>query len=289
MTTSLSVSVSVAQIGAAAAASSILASEIDYIELTSVGHMDTTGRFRYIEEIAIIVDAARKDVDKRLATIQSIEDRIANTLQKPRDDSFFLVDAQALTPEKNLDSPAVFVDLLAKILSRGFDDSTEPQDGPHLTPQKVAASSFELTDFSTHAAQKGLFDSVALTEVVNTLLLFIRNVADQVAATDRPFILFLPPVFSEFVSASDAVLRTWNKTLTDGVAMDDGTSVGDGSTYLFSKNVNNIAFMLDAQSIAVTRASAEQITALDSGLVFATNYSDITYFAEDFVGISTTF
>lgn len=289
MTTSLSVSVSVAQIGAAVAASSILASEIDYIELTSVGRMDTTGRFRYIEEIAIIVDVARKQVDKRLATAQVVSDRVANTLQKFSSDSFSLADSETLSTGKSLDDPAILVDLLAKILARGVADSVGPQDAPRLTPQKLTASSFGLTDFSTHAAQKGLSDSLALTDFVSTLLLFIRSASDQVAATDRPFLLFLPPTFPESVLASDVVLRTWNKSLSDGVAMDDGTSVGDGSTYFFEKNANNIVFTSDTEARAVTKTSTEQIATPDSGLVFATSYCDITYFAEDYVGISTTF
>jgi hypothetical protein len=289
MSTSLSVSVSVAQFGAAVAVSSILATEIDYIELTSVGRTDTTGRFRYIEEIALIVDENSKELRKRLATDQGVDDQIANTLQKQTDDSFSLDDSQARVAEKSIDDPAVLVDLLAKILSQGLHDLAEPQDAPQLTPQKAAASSFELTDFLAHAAQKDLADSFALTDVVNTLLLYIRSLSDQVAATDRPYLLFLPPVLAEYTPVSDVALRTYSKSVSDGVAIDDGTSVGDGSTYNFQKSLNNIVFMLDTKIRAVTKASAEQITAPDSGFVFATNYCDITYFAEDFVGVSTTF
>jgi hypothetical protein len=289
MTTSLSVSVSVAQIGAAVAASSILATEIDYIELTSVGHTDTTGRFRYIEEIAIIVDVARKDFDKRLATVQGAEDRIFKTLQTGSSDSFTLSDSESHVAQKAIADEVGFVDLLSKLLVQASSDSVAPLDAQQLALLKAAASDFTLTDFSTQAAAKALTDSVSLADNFSSLLIYIRTASDQFSAADQPFFLFLPATFAEFAPVSDVALVAFNKALFDGVSMDDGTSVGDGSTYVFQKNVNNVVFMLDTEFRAVTKASAEQITTPDSGLVSATNYCDITYFAEDYVGVSTTF
>jgi hypothetical protein len=289
MTTSLSVSVSVAQFGAAVAVSSILATEIDYIELTSVGRTDTTGRFRYIEEIAIVIDENSKEFHKRLATEQGTEDRIFKTLEQVSSDSFTLFDSEDHVAQKAIADEVGFVDLLFKLLAQASSDSVAPLDEQQFTLLKAAASDFTPTDLFAQSASKALTDSVSLTETFSKLLTYVRAASDEVSVTDQPVLLLISASLAELTPVSDVALVTFGKTLFDGVSMDDGTSVGDGSTYSLQKNLNNIVFMLDTEIRAVTKASAEQITAPDSGSVFATNYCDITYFAEAYVGVSTTF
>jgi hypothetical protein len=297
-TATLTFSISVVQAGAVAsaeelkataAAASIPVTQVDYIEIASVAQIDITGRYRFIEELAIVVDVASKSVQKPLADVQAVADRIANELRKLNADSFLLTDALTRSHQKSLSETQAVTDALAKLLARPASDSFAATDAPSLAPRKTLASAFGLTDSSVQAALKGLSDSVSTTEAFEAVLVFIRNAANSVDATDDSSILFLPGTFAELIAAADLSLIDFSKSVADAVSMDDGTSVGDGSTYFFQKNLHNVAFASDASAHSVSKASTDQFTTSESGLVSAQGYCDITYFAEDYVGVSTTF
>jgi hypothetical protein len=285
----LTFSISVVQAGAVASVASIPVTEIEYVEMASVGQIDITGRYRYIAELAIVVDAARKSVQKPLADAQLVADQLINELRKLNADSFALVEALNRSHQKSLADTQAFSEALAKFLARSLADSTVATDAPSLAPGKTLASAFTLGDSSVQAALKGLSDSVSTTEAFEAVLVFIRNAVDVLVATDSASILFLPRTVEELISASDLSQILSIKALADAVSMDDGTSVGDGSTYFFQKYLNNIALASDTSARSVLKASTDQFTTSESGLVSAQGYCDITYFAEDYVGVSTTF
>jgi hypothetical protein len=297
-TATLTFSISVVQAGAVASAdelkatasaASIPVTEVDYIEIASVAQIDITGRYRFIEEMAIVVDVARKSVQKRLADAQALADSIANELAKLNADSFALTDSLTQSHQKSISDTQAFSEALAKLLARTASDSVVAVDAPRLSLGKALASAFSLTDSSVQAALKGLSDSISTTEAFEAVLVFIRNASDAINATDGTSILFLPRTVEELILVSELAPIGFSKALGDAVSMDDGTSVGDGSTYFFQKSLHNVAFALDVSALGVSKASTDQFTTLESGVVSMQDYCDITYFAEDYVGISTTF
>lgn len=277
------------ELAAAATSASIPITEVEYIELASVGYADTSGQYRFITEIALVVDALRINTHKSLADTQAFADQAAKQPRKLATDSLSLDDRMTRASGKGLADQFAFSEVLAKALATIASDSAAPVDAKSITTSHPVASAFTLADASTHAAQKGVADSVALAEFFNSVLVFIREAADVVAATDRPAILFTPTAKSDGVAIADEALRIYSKSLSDAFALDDGTAVGDGSTYFFEKTLNNIVSMLDARFSLVSKTSTDQFTTSESGLVSAQGYCDITYFAEDYVGTSTTF
>ena len=227
---------------------------------------------------------------------------------KPLSDSFGLTDRPRLTPGKTLADSASPTDAItAKGFVKGLADAAgvpdhtafavskllvdafTSSDRPYITAGKTLASAFGLTDAQTVNLQKVIHDSVSLVETFYAVLVFIRDVDDTITPTDRPYITVTKAPFSESVSVSDAYNHLPIKVLSDAVAMDDGASVGDGSTFFMQKNVNNVVWSVDMAALQTGKALSDSVGTSESGLVLAQNYCDITYFLEDYVGASSIF
>lgn len=153
---------------------------------------------------------------------------------------------------------------------------------------KPFADSFALADARFLSASKALASSIELQEAVQTLLIYVRNVADALTAPDA-FELQILKAVSDFAPTTDANYKTFAKSLADAVGLNDGTSVGDGSTYSFTKSIGNVASVEDAYRQTTIKPIAETIGLSESGVVSVQGYCDITYFAEDYVGTSSSF
>lgn len=141
--------------------------EIDYILLTLSARVDSTGRYRFIQETAVVLDAV------------------------------------SLHPEKNV-----------------FD-------------------AVGTDDFSTHNAEKNLFDSVSVTETFIRTLVFVRNFADAAGITDHQAFELVKPL-TDSLSTEEFVTRLTEKFLRSGVAMNDSFDMTDGAVWQFSKSINNV-------------------------------------------------
>ena len=108
------------------------------------------------------------------------------------------------------------------------------------------------------------------------------------------------------VLAVDVVTPTDLITLSTGKSFIDSVVSTEQKAYLIEKNLNDTLVLsdefirtlydlddsfgvLDLQAIVSTMQKADNITIASSGLVVIQDYSDITYFLEDYVGTATTF
>jgi hypothetical protein len=135
---------------------------------------------------------------------------------------------------------------------------------------------------------KGLNDSVSFTEVFAAVRVFIREFADSVAPTDRPYKTTSKP-FADTYSISDVARPALTKRVFDGVGINDLLGATDGSVFVFAKNVANVVFAVDTKVFSHNKPFGDMIGASDEGSLVSQNYCDPTYFAEDYVGESRTF
>jgi hypothetical protein len=101
--------------------------------------------------------------------------------------------------------------------------------------------------------------------------------------------LFTPATKAEQIFVADTDNIDYQKNIADGFAMNDGSEAVDGSTYSFHKGISNVAFVGDVRSLIFAASRVESVSVADAGLVAAQSYSDPTYFAEDYVGVSQSF
>lgn len=190
--------------------------QVGYVLMTVSAEMDTSGRYRYIQDIAVMVDAAALSVGKTAS----------DTLAPP-------IDTQTLSTDK------------------------------------------------------GLSESVSFSDSAVTTLIFLRDFSDSVSASDVPTLLF-SPAYVESIVPSDTISFAHAKTFEDGFSMNDLADAG-GPVWSFSDTTANIVTMSDSSLLSSGKGISDSVSALDSGVLSMQDYCDLTYFAEDYVGVSRTF
>lgn len=187
----------------------------------------------------------------------------------------------------------IFLVLSAELDSSGryryIADAFTVVDNVQLTFTKPVADAFALTDgIASISTTKGLADTFTFTEVFSAVLVFIRNFTDSVSFSDQTS-FGVGKALADPVTFSEALSRSISKSLSDGFALDDTVAVGDGIAYSFTKSLNNVFFLSDTVSRIMTKNLADPVTLSDSGSALMQSYCDITYFAEDYVGVGFTF
>jgi hypothetical protein len=283
-------SIAVVRPGVSSVTYSVPAAALEYIELIASGYMDTTGFFQFKSDIALVLDQTAIDFHKRLVDSQSAEDKAVLASEKPLFDSFGSADsAPTFDVTKALSTSQLVLDKATLSVASILADAFASSDDPYKTAGKALASEFGLTDAQTVEAQKLILDSVSFVENVIAVRAFLRVFAETVTPLDVVAKTVTKPPFTEQISVADVRDVLPVKNIFDAVAMDDGTSIGDGSTYFFQKYLNNVVLLSDADSIQTVKPVADQFALAESGLVSMQGYCDITYFAEDYVGTSSSF
>ena len=272
----------------AAITASVPAASIEYIELALAAHLDTTGRFKFIPEIVIILDALTISTSKSLS------------------DSFAQTDAINKTPSKAFFEAVVLSEYFAKTLiyNRYLNDAFTLTDDDILSVSKAAADQIVMSDSLNRSVSKALVDYLSLSDLA--AISFARTLTDSLSLTDAAVVEHgksladsfaladeLVRAFDKFLSdqiaPTDDLSVAFEKLLADGVNIDDSASIGDGIEYYFSKFLNNTTFVSDAATIEHGKGVNDSFATTDEGLLQMQDYCDITYFAEDYVGTARTF
>ena len=117
-------------------------------------------------------------------------------------------------------------------------------------------------DSTRAAVAKVLAHSVSVVDVINIVKTTLRAVDDTVTvATTTTKHAFKN--LQHTVVPSDVVSRAVNKLLADAFALNDGTDVGDGSTYSFQKFINNVTSVGDARFFAIAKTLTDQLGVAD--------------------------
>ena len=190
--------------------------QVDHVLMTVAASMDTSGRYRYIQDLTVVADAA------------------------------------------------------ALLVSKPFADI-------------VAAP----TDTQVFGVGKGLSDSAVMTDSVVAVLVFLRDFAETLTVPDAKALL-VSPAYVESVAPTDTIALDHSKAFADGFAMNDMADAG-GPVWSFSDTTANIITMSDSSLLSHGKGVSDSVSAADSGVLSMQDYCDLTYFAEDYVGLSRTF
>lgn len=167
-------------------------------------------------------------------------------------------------------------------------DAISPADSPSFRAIKSLADSVSLpVEVVKRVINKALSDSITLTDVASAFKLFIRTYTDSLTIPDSVKLLDTPATKAEVAITTDASNLSTAKKLTEGLNLHDDM---DGIlNFAFVKIVSELLISADSKIIVFTGKKADNIATSSSGVLSMQNYSDITYFLEDYVGISRTF
>jgi hypothetical protein len=135
--------------------------------------------------------------------------------------------------------------------------------------------------------EKYIADTFAMLDDVVAVRLFERSFADSLSIPDEPYKNITPADPGDLAATSDSSSLGTDKALSDAFGMIDNMD-GDIEYLLFKVTSESISSS-DAQIIDFNPQKADNIATDSSGVLSMQDYCDITYFLEDYVGLSRTF
>jgi hypothetical protein len=261
---------------------------VDYVDLVVSAELDTSGRFRIIFETVAVVDGAAFVLSRPLADTTFAGDAVSVAALKNLADGFAMndgseaVDGSAYSFAKGISNVAFANDATTAAALKLLQDTQALQDLVAKDLSRPIADVFDMADDETVSALKGLSDSIETQDSLTTLLLFLRNFADDVAVADADARVYSLPK-TEQVAVADNDFIDWAKSLAHSV------TPADVSVFLAEKPFSESLVAAEAKSLLFATARVESVTVTDVGIVSIQDYCDLGYFAEDYVGLSQSF
>lgn len=271
-----------------------LRADITYSKATVSVIIDERGLNKYARDYVNEIDQITIAASKLLETSQSVDDSTIYALSKAvsdtlsttevvtryigynreYSDSYDVSDAvETFGVGKNLIHQIAALDTLTRALEKLLADTVvvvdnadaNSGDGLEYTDVKPSSDLVGASDLAVADLVKILEDAVALTELLQQVV--EKVLADDVGTADQVAFGFERPLSDDY-TASDLFDRVFNANLAQSDSI----------------------LTLDAlASIGVEKLLTDAISAVSAGSLRMTDYVDITYLAEDYVGTSTTF
>jgi hypothetical protein len=166
-------------------------------------------------------------------------------------------------------------------------DLASVSDLTTLEPIKNLADQVDTpVEVVTFAFTKALADSVTMEDAAAAFKIYIREYADSFSVPDATVLEEDLPK-DESASATDIYAHVVTKGLTEETILIDNM---DGDIqYAFIKVIGELLTSGDSKAIDFASNKSDNVVSSDGGVLAMQDYCDITYFAEDYVGISRTF
>lgn len=201
---------------------------------------------------------------------------------------------KALATYQHLSVEVRYVLLQAIAITGKFIDILELSDSVAQTDAAAKAFGKNLSDVAALAEQislgtsKSAADTQALNDVIFIATTFNRAFSDTASFSDATD-LSVSKVLLDSVSETDAAALAVTKLIADSLAMVDSvvgiafTDAEDDALAIDDLGIDDDPAWNLGKNLADTTSTS------DSGLLIMQDYCDITYFAEDYVGLSRTF
>jgi len=224
-----------------------------------------------LADTAAGVDEVHLSVDKRVADMQPMADSVKHRSIKKLADSYAAVDNAAFTLSKfyGVDQTTLS-DAKSLVMSKAFTDTLgTPIDG-----------------IAGKVISKALADSISFTDSVEAHKLYIRAFTEMVSTPDS-YVAEVGTPESDLAIVSDMYGHILQKNFFESTVLIDNM---DGDIqYAFIKVIGELVSMSDTKVIDFAANKSDNVTSSDGGVLSMQDYCDITYFLEDYVGISRTF
>lgn len=227
---------------------------------------------KVLSDAATALDViATKNLGKRNADTFGVSDSSSLGFGKGESDSSFATDGQpTIGFGKNSSDIQTTADVSRYDFSSSKEDYFSAIDAYASHLHKPADDSASLSD-----AQYISFGSVYSDNVSNNddQSISLEKALADIVTTDDIF------------SAEDELQQAIGKTLSDDFSVTDESSI----VVDFNREFDETLYIIDESDISFLKGNSDSADTSDSGLLFMTDYADITYFAEDYVGVSRTF
>jgi len=251
--------------------------------------------FKAIDEVQSVVDQTSTEAQKGILDSVAFSDAISTLLIFIRSfsESFSVPDTTVYNLEKTLSDILVSLDSQSFIITKPISDEiTIPELAAKDFSKEVIGSAqiyvdptYFLTQDYVNDVVSGDYVYAGLDEILLALIR-VKSLADDVQA-NTTLTFETSPLIADLLAAPDAIQIGATKNLADEINIVDNM---DGDlTYQVVKTTGDLQGMYDVHAIALSTQKADNALVDDAGIVVVQDYSDISYFLSDYVGISRAF
>jgi hypothetical protein len=184
-----------------------------------------------------------------------------------------------------------FSDSVTRTFTKGLFDSQILNDlavigdiQPHIDVVDTSSPADSITGV---VFAKYIADAFSLVDSAVAVKLYERSFSDSFSVPDVPYKSILPGTEVDAATVSDNSSRGVDKNLAEALTLIDNM---DGDIeYLFFKATSDLISQTDAQAVVFAPNKSDNAVLSSSGILSMQDYCDITYFLEDYVGVSRTF
>jgi hypothetical protein len=204
------------------------------------------------------------------------------------------VKLQALATSPKLSAEIQYVLLQVLAITGKFvefisvTDTLTETDATSLAITKQLADITELAEQISLGTNKALADSTAMSDLFALSTTFNRNFADTASFSDAAT-RSVDKLLADSVTETDAATLAVTKLIADAVAIIDSVV---GISFVDQENdalaIDDLGID-DDPAIDISKNLSDTASTTDAGLLIMQDYCDITYFLEDYVGLSRTF
>ena len=230
----------------------------------------TASYIRSYTDHETILDQLALESNKSLSDRNALSDSNLLDVTKVLNNSIFNNDSTKLNALKKVNDNAVFVDVAQRSIGKYFADYVYTADNTNIrylgTSTENAYEFISIDDKRIFIINKAFSDKSILTETISKNS--NKSFTDNYALSDIKTLSAHKHLSDSFI-ANDTFAKNLNKSLYDVIIVNDNQNIT--TSHPGSQYQNDIT-------------SIE-----DYGSLYMTDYADITYFAEDYVGESRTF
>jgi hypothetical protein len=254
--------------------------------------LDTSGAFKYLSDQALFTDSKSYSLTKYLSDSFEQQDSLSLGFSTSASDSVSFTDSARRSTAKALADTYSASDALSFVSQRNLQTNEVgilTDSAAKNFSKSLIHNIFFIPDDAVRSVDKTLADDFGMSDSIVLQRVYIRDFDEYLTIEDGLSFSFGGEDVLENINAIDSRVFNYDKVLSDGVAMNDALGAGDGIAYTFVTSVSNVAFAADAAALSSQTIKSETLAATDSGIIVQQDYVDLTYFAEDYVGVSYTF
>jgi hypothetical protein len=240
---------------------------LSYVSIAVEALMDTTGRYKKITDSALATETAILTLAKQFYEAYPAIDVVSLAISK------------SVSPDSVTTSDGVTI--LLTIVRNFTDNITSSDSTPVILFSPTYVDTSLLSEVVSAAFAKLLSESLTATEVAS--LSFEKGTVTETLSLSESFtqLYNLNPI--ETISESETLVFVVDKTLQDGVGVNDIFSFFDGLDFTFDSGVNNVAFAADSISFQNTflRGFSETVSLSEDTTFFTDKSVSETLTASD--------
>lgn len=267
-----------------------LLGELKYTNLQAANvYADPTPPDRWVNDIQITVDSVFITFEKVPADIVTTSDRRTFVFFKGNADSFSTVDSSRFSfGKRSTDSQSVSDQIQSLTVGKGLSDIQAIVDALQRSMALAKADFFSANDTSRYNLSKPLSDDFSTLD--SSVFTFFAAKDDSVSTSDTTS-SFFSKLLADVALADDRFSIEDELQQTIGKSLSDSFDVSDSLSYAvnFNRSFSETEYVIDSQNLSFFKGLSDSKSTSDSGALRMTDYADISYFAEDYVGVSRTF